>query len=100
MKPHLDCGDVIFNKTYNNSFQQTLESLQYKASLAIAGAFKSSSTEKPFYQELGLESPQNRRWFRKLCVFYKIVKKMSAKYLFDLIPSNRAIHTKQEIAKT
>ena len=35
-----------------------------------------------------LRSFQNRRWFRKLCVFYKIVKEQSQKYLFDLIPSN------------
>ena len=27
VRPHLDCGDVIFDKAYNNSFQQRLESL-------------------------------------------------------------------------
>ena len=27
VRPHLDYGDVIFDKTYNNSFQQRLESL-------------------------------------------------------------------------
>ena len=78
---------MIFDKAYNNSFQQGLESLQYKASLAITGAIEGSCTEK-LYQDLRLESPQNRRWFRKLCVFYKIVKEQSQKYLFDLIPSN------------
>ena len=57
MRPHLDHGDVIFDKAYNNSFQQRLESLQYKASLAIIGPIKGSSTEK-LYQELGLESLQ------------------------------------------
>ena len=87
VRPHLDYGDVIFDKTYNNFFQQKLESDQYKASLAITGATKGSSTEKP-YQELWLEPLQHRRWFRKLCIFYKIVKKQSQKYLFDLIPSN------------
>ena len=51
VRPHLDYGDVIFDKTYNNFFQQKLESDQYKASLAITGATKGSSTEKP-YQEL------------------------------------------------
>ena len=50
VRPHLDYGDVIFDKTYNNFFQQKLESDQNKASLAI-GATKGSSTEKP-YQEL------------------------------------------------
>ena len=51
VRPHLDYGDVIFDKTYNNFFQQKLESDQNKASLAITGATKGSSTEKP-YQEL------------------------------------------------
>ena len=61
MRPHLDYDDVIFDKAYNNSFQQRLESLQYKPSLGMTGAIK-GSTEK-LYQELGLESLQNRRWF-------------------------------------
>ena len=70
--PHLDYIDVIFDKTYNNSFQERLESLQYKPLLAITDANKDSLTGK-LYQELRLESLQNRQWFRKLCVFYKIV---------------------------
>ena len=91
MRPHLDYGDVIFDKAYNNSFQQRLESLQYKASLAITGAIKGSSTER-LYQELGVESLQNRRWFRKLSIFYKIVKEQSPKYLYNLIASNNISH--------
>ena len=46
-----------------------------------------SSTEK-LHQKLGLEFLQIRWWFRKLCVFYKTVKKQSPKYLFDLILSS------------
>ena len=46
VRPHLDCSDVIFDKAYNNSFQQRLESLQCKASLIITGAIKGSFTEK------------------------------------------------------
>ena len=83
----LDYGDAMFDKAYNNSFQQRLESFQYKASLVITDAIKSSSTEK-LYQELELEYLQNRRWFRKLCVFYKIVTEHSSNYLFGYIPSN------------
>ena len=58
VRPHLDYGDVIFDKAYNNLFQQRLESFQYKASLAITSAIKVSSTER-LYQEPGLESLQN-----------------------------------------
>ena len=73
-------SDVIFYKAYNSFFEQGLESLQYKTSMALAGATKGSSTRK-LYLELGLESLQNRPWFRKLCAFYKIVKEQSSKYL-------------------
>ena len=52
MRPHIDYGDIIVEKTYTNSFQQRLEFLQYKVSLAIAGAIKGFSTK--VYQWLGL----------------------------------------------
>ena len=52
VKPNLDYGDEIFDKAYNNIFQQRYESLQYKASLALTGVIGGSSTEK-LYEELG-----------------------------------------------
>ena len=52
VRPHLDYSDGIFDKAYNNSFQQGLEYFQYKASMAITGTIKGSSTEK-LYRELG-----------------------------------------------
>ena len=50
-----------------------MESIQYIAALAITGAIRDSSRDK-LYQELGLETLQQRRWYRKLCCFYKIPK--------------------------
>ena len=73
IRPHLDYGDVIFDQAFNNSFHQRLESIQYNAALAITGAIRGTSKEK-LYQELGFESLQSRRWFRKLSLFYKIKK--------------------------
>ena len=64
-RPHLDYGNVIYDQHYN-SFHQKLEPIQYNATLAIPGAIRGSSREK-LYPELGLESLQQRRWFRKLC---------------------------------
>ena len=49
-----------------------METIQYNAALAITGAIRGSSREK-LYQELGLETLQQRRWYRKLCCFYKIL---------------------------
>ena len=50
-----------------------IESFLYNAALAITGAIRGSSTEK-IYHELGLESLKHRRWYRKLCFLYKILK--------------------------
>ena len=66
-------------------FHQKLESIQYNIYLAITGAMRGTSKEKLF-QELGLESLQLRRWYRKLGMFYKIFKSKSPQYLFKLIP--------------
>ena len=70
--------------TYNTSFHQRLESLQYNWSLAITGAIRGSSKEK-LYNELGLESIQNKRWYRKLSFLYKVIANQCS-YLFNVIP--------------
>ena len=91
VRPHLDYGDVIYDQHYNNSFHQKLESIQYNAALAITGPIRGSSREK-IYQELGLESLKQRRWFRKLYYFFKITKTQSPKYLFDKITTTRTAY--------
>ena len=68
IKPHIDYGDIIYDQAYNTSFHQKLERLQYNACVAITGAIRGTSREK-LYEELGLESLQLRRWFRKLSSF-------------------------------
>ena len=88
IRPHLDYEDILYDQTCNNSFHERLESIQYNAALAITGAIRGSSREKR-YQELGFESLQQRRWYRKLRLFYKIVKNQSPNYLFELIPTAR-----------
>ena len=85
LRPHLDYGDVIYDRAFNESFQNKLESVQYNAALAITGAIRGSSREK-LYQELGLESLKSRRWYRKLCLFFKLKKNKHPSYLFDMIP--------------
>ena len=85
IRPHLDYGDVIYDQSFNASFHQKMESIQYNAALALTGAIRGTSREK-LYQELGLESLQHRRWYRKLCCFYKILKNQAPPYLYNLIP--------------
>ena len=94
IRSQLDFADVIYDQACNSSFHEKLESIQYNACLAITGAIRGTSSEK-LYQELGLESLKSRRWFRKLCHFYKILNEKSPSYLFDLIPNlNRVRETR------
>ena len=93
IRSQLDFADVIYDQAFmtNSSFHEKLQSLQYNACLAITGVTRGASSEKP-YQELGLESLKSRRWFRKLCHFYKILNEKSSSYLFDLIPNFNRVH--------
>ena len=91
LRPQLDYGDIIYNQAYNVSFHQKLESVQYNSALAITGAIRGTSTEK-LYNELGLETLEKRRWYRKLCCFYKVYKSHSPKYLFNIIPVTVSIY--------
>ena len=86
VRTHLDYN-IIYDQAFNNSFHQKIESLQYNAALAIRGAIRGTSREK-IYQELGLELFQQRRWYRKLCLFFKVYKNQCPKYLFDIIPQS------------
>ena len=40
IRSHLDYGDMIYDQTFNLSFQQKMETIQYNAALAITGAIK------------------------------------------------------------
>ena len=89
-------ADVICDQAYNSSSHEKLESLQHSACLPITGAERRISSEK-IYQELGLESLKLRRWFRKICHFYKISKEKSRSYLLDLNPNLNKVHeTRQQ----
>ena len=55
LRPSIDYGDIIYNQPQNGFFCEKLDSVQYKAALAITGAIQGFSLEK-LYQELGLES--------------------------------------------
>ena len=62
LRPLIAYGDIIYDQSQNEPFCEKLESVQYKAALAITGAIQGSSREK-LYQELGLESLKLRRWY-------------------------------------
>ena len=55
VRSHQDYGDMIYNETYNDTFQKKLESMQCNACLALSAAIRGSSIEE-LSHELGLES--------------------------------------------
>ena len=85
IRPHLDYCDMIYHipakitETCDfdscrtiNYVMKTLESVQYQAALAVSGAWKGTNREK-IYDELGWETLDQRRMFRRLVQFYKII---------------------------
>ena len=70
---------------------QKIETFQYNAAPITTNAIRCTSQIK-LYNELGLESLEIRRWFRKLYLFwdwfYKIKKTGLPEYLFCMIPQN------------
>ena len=45
IRPHFDYGDIIYDRAYNTSFHQNIESIQYNPALAITGAVRGTSRE-------------------------------------------------------
>ena len=88
IRPHLDYGDVIYDQPHNDTLCRMIESVQYNAALAITGAIKGSSREW-LYQELGLESLSDRRWYRRLVYFFNIAYCNSPIYLYSLLPAKQ-----------
>ena len=74
----------MYDQAYNVLFQQKLESIQCNSAIAIRDPVRETSTEK-LYDELDLETHEKRKWYRKLCCFYKVYKIHSPKFLFNII---------------
>ena len=85
-RPHLYYGGIIYDQAYNATFHQKLEQIQYNACLAVTGAIRGTSKKEKFYEELSLESLQDRLWYKKLLCFFKFYKNKFLWYLFTLIP--------------
>ena len=77
---------MVISFMIDASFHRKLESIRYNAALAITSAIRGTSKEK-LYQELGFESLQQRRWYRKLYCFYKICKEQPHITFSDLYPN-------------
>ena len=59
-RPNLDDADIILDKPFNESFKTKIEMIQYRAALVTTGAIKGTLRDR-LDQEIGLESPADRR---------------------------------------
>ena len=89
IRPHLDYGDVIYHNQ-RADLMDLVERVQYKEALIVTGCWQGTS-RKRLYEELGWESLTDRRWLRRLTVFYKISKGLAPSYLSDHIPKRNEI---------
>ena len=86
MTPHLDYGDVfLMNLTTKHPIHRKFESdHQQKVFLALSVAIRGMPKEKIF-QELSLESLRPLYCYKKVGIFYKVIKDKKCGYLFTLI---------------
>ena len=89
LRPLIDCVDIVYYQSQNESFCKQVKSKQYKTALAITGAMHGTSCDK-IYQELGLKSLKSRRWYKRFSCMFKIMKKKAPNYLINLIPKCEA----------
>ena len=79
VRPNLDYADIIYDKSFNESFKAKIEMIQYRAALVITGAIKGTSNNR-LYQEIDLESLADTRWSHKIFFFHKIVNGLLPSY--------------------
>ena len=72
-----------------NSLIEKLERVQYNDALSITGTWRGTNRSK-LYEELGLESLNDRRWSRRLIQFYKIHNNLTPGYLRENLPPVRS----------
>ena len=79
-RPNLDDADIILDKPFNESFKTKIEMIQYRAALVTTGAIKGTLRDR-LDQEIGLESPADRRSSRKIFFLHKIMNGLLPSYL-------------------
>ena len=96
VRPHLDFCDIIYHipekiNLFSHAVELTnlmakIERVQFQAAVAVTGTWKTTSRNR-IYDELGWETLSQRRWYRRLVQFFKIVKDpTSPDYLKGPIP--------------
>ena len=94
VRPQVHYDDIIYHKydpEYTLELIKRLESTQYSAALAVSSYWRGTNTDR-LLEELGWEYLYHRRWYRRLCHFYKLRNTQSPGYLFQHIPTECVIN--------
>ena len=86
IRPYFDYGDVVHGYPGNASFAKKLEPVQCNGSLVITSSLRCTSCDK-LDSDFGLEGLADRRFYRRLIAFYKIVNKKAPQYLIHYLPT-------------
>ena len=93
MRLHLYYGDIIYHK-YDPEFKldctKKLESIQYSAVLVVTGAWRETNTDR-LWEEVVWEILCYRKWYRRLCHFYKLRNDQRPYNLYSEIPQERIL---------
>lgn len=89
IRPYLDYRSVTCCQFVNSFFRQKLEYIHQSADLVLTEEIKGTSI-KNLFKKSGLQSLQQRQWYRKLFSFYIISKYQAPSSLYCLIhtPNN------------
>ena len=81
---HLDYCDILYDKSNNETFQNKMEKIKYRACIEITGGIQGTSRQQR-YDELDLHLLVKRLWHNKLVKFYKIVNPLPSDYFYSYL---------------
>ena len=84
IRPILEYGCVLFDNC-TDGLSTSLESIQFEAARICTGALR-HTPRILLINELGWQPLSTRRKYYKLVLFYKMIHKLTPKYLSDLVP--------------
>ena len=85
VRHHLEYRDILYDQPNNKCLCKKMRLFN---TMLVWPLTVPSKAHLKLNNELGLESFEFRRWFRKLCLFYKIKKNGLPEYLFNMIPQS------------
>mgnify|MGYP002259906745 FL=1 len=91
IRPILEYGCVLFDNC-TDGLSSSLEAVQFEAARICTGALR-HTPRLLLLSELGWQTLSDRRKYHKLVLFYKMVNKLTPRYLYDLVPRDIGLTT-------